>query len=383
VYLDKKALVQVEKELNKLNQASGNISNMTITEINRRIASVYARNIHSHVTLKLYADIYFNSFFKLENIGQIETIDFGFKDIGIQMGNIMTIQYYSTDHSATEKPKCHSLKYYLKTHSNGLTKSCDISKSSMDFREMLIYKFFQFIKLGPEVHFFFNQLDCRDFYIATKYLGIDYFTMPELVLSFKEKERKFLNEIYKNDEYYDYNNDLSFKNKLDQFTVEFKKDNDLIKGLILLDMISKLLNLQDLTTKGENYGFMKCNSSNQLIIVDFLLQPDVKNQDYNVFENFIDSQSDINKTSYIPLFQFINENKDLKKAQARDIISNELKDFGCCINKANDLTLKFIDDNKQKLFKNDEYETMKAAINIYVRNVLNNFDDFVAKLNKA
>jgi hypothetical protein len=207
--------------------------------------------------------------------------------------------------------------------------------------------------------------------------------VPELVLSFKEKERIFLYEIYKNDEYYDYNNDLSFKNKLDQFTVEFKKDNDLIKGLILLDMISKLLNLQDLTTKGENYGFMKCNSSNQLIIVDFLLQPDVKNQDYNVFENFIDSQSDINKTSYIPLFQFINENKDLKKAQARDIISNELKDFGCCINKANDLTLKFIDDNKQKLFKNDEYETMKAAINIYVRNVLNNFDDFVAKLNKA
>ncbi len=93
--------------------------------------------------------------------------------------------------------------------------------------------------------------------------------MPELVLSFKEKERIFLYEIYKNDEYYDCNNDLSFKNKLNECTVGFKKDNNLIKGLILLDLINRLLNLQDLSTNGENYGFMKCNASNQLRIVDF------------------------------------------------------------------------------------------------------------------
>jgi len=158
--------------------------------------------------------------------------------------------------------------------------------------------------------------------------------VPELVLSFKEKERIFLYEIYKNDEYYDYNNDLSFKNKLNECTVGFKKDNNLIKGLILLDLINRLLNLQDLSTNGENYGFMKCNASNQLRIVDFFLQPNVKNQNYNVFQNFIDSQSDIKKTSYIPIFQFINENKDLKKAQVRDIILDELKDFQCCINEA-------------------------------------------------
>ncbi len=93
--------------------------------------------------------------------------------------------------------------------------------------------------------------------------------MPELVLSFKEKERIFLYEIYKNDEYYDYNNDLSFKNKLNECTVGFKKDNNLIKGLILLDLINRLLNLQDFSTNGENFGFMKCNASNQLRIVDF------------------------------------------------------------------------------------------------------------------
>jgi hypothetical protein len=114
----------------------------------------------------------------------------------------------------------------------------------------------------------------------------------------------------------------------------------------------------------------------------FFLQPNVKNQNYNVFQNFIDSQSDIKKTSYIPIFQFINENIDLKKAQARNIILNELKDFQCCINEAKDFTFKFIYDNKQKLFKDYEYETMKTSINFYVGNVLKNLDDFVTELHK-
>ncbi len=116
----KKALAQAEKELVKLNQTSGNISNMLITEINRRFASIYARNMHNHVTLKLFTEIYFENYFKLENIGQIATIEFCFKENGIQMGNILTIQYYSIDQDDAEKPKCDSLKFYLKTHSNGL-----------------------------------------------------------------------------------------------------------------------------------------------------------------------------------------------------------------------------------------------------------------------
>lgn len=197
-------------------------------------------NMDSLSALKCHADIYFNSFLK-ENKCRLIKVNFGDKSSGIKIGNILDISY---------KTK----KFYIKTHSAG-QRSYNQSRDHMNYKEMFLYKFFELISLGPEVHFFFNYLNTKDFFIATKSSGEEFYILPEMILSSQNEKRIYLKNLYEADPFYDYSNDCNFKIRLSIFTEEFKKDDFLIKGLILLDLVSKLLNLSDLTANSENYGF--------------------------------------------------------------------------------------------------------------------------------
>ena len=322
--------------------------------------------------LKFHAYIYFNLFLKEKNF-RLKKIDFNKKTTGVQAGNVLVISYETSNMELKKET------FYVKTHGEG-TKSFGNSKSQMDYREMFLYSLFELISLGPEVHFFFNNKNPNDFYIATKSLGEQFYILPELVLNIDSSKRIYLKDMYYSDPFYDYATDCEFKSKLNRFTEDFKKNKLFIRGLILLDLINKLLNLSDLTTNGDNYGFEIPNE--HLKIVDFSVQENKKNQKFNVYENFLSSYSVINKSSFIPLYQFINENKELKLSVAKDIVLNELSHFKTKIDKAMCLTCDFLEKNASNLFSNVENKTnVLNDLNIYVENILESFDEFLKALN--
>ena len=67
-----------------------------------------------------------------------------------------------------------------------------------------------------------------------------------------------------------------FSKNLLKFTEKYKNNETYTRGLILLDLVNKLLNLNDLTTNAENYGFIVLallfiKPSLEIKIVDFYL----------------------------------------------------------------------------------------------------------------
>lgn len=374
--LDKLAFLQIESDLkliNKFNEYSTqHEQNISITNINKQLFAV-AKNMNTYHALNFYADMYFRDYLKNKNLSDtLLKIELKEKSTGVQMGNILKI-YYKTNDSID-----HSQIFHVKTHSNGI-QSFNYSKDGMDYREMLIYKFFQLISLGPEVHFFYNYSDPKDFFIATKSLGDDFLTMPEIIFNYNENKKCFkLNDQNENDNYYDYNCDLNFKQKLNQYSDDFKKNSSNINEFIFLDLITKLLNADDLTTNGANYGFIE----KHLKIIDFGLQKDKKDQNYFVYDDFIDSKSNMNKTSFIRLYQIMNEDIELKKQHAKFLVSNELKEFKRIIQEAFDFTFEFINANKDRLFNNIQMKDDQIdSLNNYVKNIIQNFDDFVLRIN--
>ena len=319
--------------------------------------------------LKLHASEYFDSFLKEKNF-RLKKIDYNQKTTGVQVGNAFVI-IFETSNMELKKETI-----YVKTHGEG-TNSFGNSNSQMNYREMFLYNLFELISLGPEVHFFFNDKNPNDFYIATKSLCDQFYILAELVLNIDSSKRIYLKEMYYSDPFYDYATDCEFKSKLNRFTEDFKKNKLFIRGLILLDLINKLLNLSDLTTNGENYGFEIPNG--HLKILDFSVQENKKNQNFNVYTNFLSS---INKSSFIPLYQFINENKELKLSVAKDIVVNELSHFKTKIDKAMCRTCDFLEKNSSNLFSNIENKTnVFNDLNIYVENILESFDEFLKALN--
>ena len=91
---------------------------------------------------------------------------------------------YETEHKERK-----SEVIYLKTHS-GEAQNRSQNKSDMEYKEMLVFKPFELLSMGPEAHFF-NNLDTKDFFIATKSFGKGFYTLPELVFNFNCEKRIF------------------------------------------------------------------------------------------------------------------------------------------------------------------------------------------------
>jgi hypothetical protein len=51
------------------------------------------------------------------------------------------------------------------------------------------------LKIGPEIHFFFNPVKIKDFFILSKSLGTDFYLLQEMVLNAELISKMIKNEV--------------------------------------------------------------------------------------------------------------------------------------------------------------------------------------------
>ncbi|MDR2397014.1 MAG: hypothetical protein LBD69_04135 [Puniceicoccales bacterium] len=190
-----------------------------------------------HVILKQKAIEYFTN--KLGD--SLKSVSFMEKGSGDQAGNIVRITLRSEE----------ILDYYTKTHLGGLKSGGSNSVKPVDVRELFVYKFLERSGLGPEVHFFWDDLE--NFYIATKDAGdggASFATYDQV------RNRKELGGVAN---YRTWN-----------LTSEDEVNPMIIEALVMADIVGRIFGLSDLITNSGNIGFI-CND-NQITaykIIDF------------------------------------------------------------------------------------------------------------------
>jgi hypothetical protein len=180
-------------------------------------------------------------------------IEFSYKEEGKRLGDCAHV-------SLSGRPE---ITYHAKTHSRGLYSSTESESSyyeaeAVDLRELFVYKFLQYSGLGPEVHFaWYNE---RDFYIITKDVGCTE-----------------SGEVEK----YDYGTVKSSQNLLGvslgaKYTELEPSQESLVnqvvrESFVLIDIISRIFELEDVITNYGNFFFITDSSGNisSFKVVDF------------------------------------------------------------------------------------------------------------------
>ena len=216
----------------------------------------------------------------------------------------------------------------------------------LDPREIFVYVFLSKLvwsgcTLGPEeVHFYCNYLNPFDeFYIATK--DVEFQTLEELATQ-------------------------------NDFAQKFENDNIYSNGLLLANLISKILFLNDTTNNPGNFGFTK---DFKLKIVDFIISEESIN-DKDMLRRFLkDDFSLINKDNLSKYFRMKADRKiELAKNVFRHLEVNEI------LEESLTKTLNLFNENFSKYFKDNQdfkYETrISLKLINYVKDVKENFQQF-------
>ena len=157
------------------------------------------------------------------------------------------------------------LKYYVKTHSEGRLSSKSSAAKLVAPEELMIYKILQYVGVGCESHFF--QRSPEDVYIAT--LDAAHNGTFRLFKDVITQERTFgeilwgqLGIIKNSPRENDFDAlELTFDHPLSQ---------NFIQQMATLDILTRVLRLQDLLNNPDNFGFVwQSDSYPMLRVIDF------------------------------------------------------------------------------------------------------------------
>ena len=272
------------------------------------------------------------SYFQTLFADDFKSITFGQKPNGVQTGCTATLYLRQNEVSK---------KYFVKT---SLKNSAD--DGVLDPREIFVYVFLSKLiwsecTIGPEdIHFYFNYSNpFKEFYIATK--DVKFETFQELA------------------------------NQSD-FSQKFETDNNYSNGLLLADLISKILFLTDTTNNPANFGFTK---DSKLKMIDFTINEDGL-KDKDMLERFLkDDFISINKDN---LSKYFRMKADKKIKLARDIFAH--LEINQILEESKLKTLDLLDANFTKHFKDKkvyEYETIiHLKLITYINDVKESFRKF-------
>lgn len=175
----------------------------------------------------MWSEYYFRKHFSDTEFSNFH-IEFTDKTSGVQLGLFASL----SNQLNRKNEKC----YFIKTHQNE-TKSNSIHNNDfVDIREVFVYKYLEISLKGPKVHFFYNEFDRKDLYIASESIENSFDTFQQLI------------------------NDS-------EFFQNFKNNSNYSSSFICANILSKLLLLNDLTTNPDNFGFEK--ETQNLQILDF------------------------------------------------------------------------------------------------------------------
>ncbi len=298
-------------------------------------------------SLRFNTTYYFTKLFTNYSI----EIDFKKKKGGVQLGLIAEIVLKEEGNKLTSI-------YHIKTHQNG-TSSAKHERGTIDLKELFIYKFFEFISIGPEMHFYFDDFNSHSFFIASRDLGQDFRILTEF-------EEETLNE-------------------------EFEKNLDLKNGLIVADFFSKLLFLGDITTNPSNFGFLKDNDKNVIKIIDFYSKTDEFTKSYLEKYDFYDTFFEITASSLASKGILTKYYRTIDKCSRISVALNILNDFNIksSLEKTTEWIKKYTSENYQQIFDkdskkdSDSIETIRNSkeneFDEFVKFVYRNFESFIEK----
>lgn len=162
-----------------------------------------------------------------------------------QLGTYFSFAYESDVNSKAQESDENILHsaFYIKTHQYG-SNCFGSSNTPVDPKELFVYKAFEYMGVGPKVHFISSLIDETGFYIATRDLN--------LPLSLKVKTSF-----------------MTFKQLKPQWELSIKQSNTLPqygvdqKGLLMLAIFSEIFRFDDLIDNDNNFGCVISPKNNQ------------------------------------------------------------------------------------------------------------------------
>ena len=174
----------------------------------------------------------------------------------------------------SEKP----VKYFVKTHANGIKSGSGSAAADLvQPEELMSYALLEELGIGCEAHFFGR--DARNFYVATKDAGHNFpFNVFQRLIESHSSG-------VKHDEKYAQNlwgnlgkliTDTPANNREAEYAalIEGEIQNNPIAGnfahqIAMLDVVSRLMRLNDLLSNSENFGFIETTLGKMLTVIDF------------------------------------------------------------------------------------------------------------------
>ena len=287
----------------------------------------------------------------------VKTIKFDNKKGGDQNGECANILYYIEN-----KDEYIEILYHLKTHERGLSYS-NQHAGLFDPREMFVYVFFELIGLGsPERHFYYNLIFRENLYTASK-----------------DIDKSLINKSWRT---FDFDsNDANFINL-------FKTDDKYMMCFIYIELISKILCLNDINNNLANFGFVRpVLSYKDIRVIDFFIKNELLNVD--MLSRFKEPDISYTNKSHLDeetryLFKIKSDDKiSMAKYIFSDILNCDKDFFKRNINAAIERTNSFMDNYGEGLKgrQKEEFDQNQINYEYYIEKVNLNLkifiDDFV------
>lgn len=179
--------------------------------------------VSSDVQLKILLKSSFQKLMKNEDKKLIGEIHFKSKEEGAQFGLRVFVPIEGEE-----------LLFHVKSHQNGVSSERPSSLDSIDIREIFVYKFLEYFGMGAQIDFFVDENNFNYLFISSKDLGKNFKTFQSII-----------------------------KENIDY-------SENMLKCVIKADLIQKMLELRDLLSNPDNFGFM----NNELKVIDFKIEID-------------------------------------------------------------------------------------------------------------
>jgi hypothetical protein len=142
-----------------------------------------------------------------------------------------------------------TIKFYIKTHRNGIRTQCSREAEVVNSCELFVYKLLEKLNIGPKARLYFSSE--RDFYIVTQDAGYD-------------------NDLKKNFNFISYDNlkksgttigkslseiELLAQGDRDENSISLEARN-ILHQLTKLDLICRIFSLSGVSTDQTNFGFL-------------------------------------------------------------------------------------------------------------------------------
>jgi hypothetical protein len=183
------------------------------------------------------------------------TVETDIKKSGVQLGETVSVTLQTGE----------KLKYYVKTHSEGRLSSKSSTAKLVAPEELMVYRILQYAGVGCESHFF--QSSPVDVYIAT--LDATHNGTFRVFKDVITEETKYGESLWGK---LGIMNNSPLENDFNEleFTFNDTLSQNFIHQMATLDILTRILRLQDLLNNPENFGFVwQSDSYPMLRVIDF------------------------------------------------------------------------------------------------------------------